>query len=171
MQGPSRKILQAILYESIAVAVLSPSISLIYDEGLAHAGALSLMLSVCALLWNVLFNYVFECWEARQPQRARTLGRRLLHSLGFEGGSFYCWCHWWHGGWRFLGGLHWSPIWGCSFSSSFTRWCFSGSLIGCLMYQRPRRGRFRLTNNPRETPISLPVAVLGFVHEQCNQRD
>lgn len=86
MQGPSRKILQAILYESIAIAVLSPSISLIYDEGLAHAGALSLMLSVCALLWNVLFNYVFECWEARQPQRARTLGRRLLHSLGFEGG-------------------------------------------------------------------------------------
>lgn len=86
MQGPSRKLLQAILYESIAVAVLSPSISLIYDEGLAHAGALSLMLSVCALLWNVLFNYVFECWEARQPQRARTLGRRLLHSLGFEGG-------------------------------------------------------------------------------------
>ncbi|MBK3440054.1 PACE efflux transporter [Pseudomonas sp. MF7448] len=86
MQGPSRKTLQAILYESIAVAVLSPSISLIYDEGLAHAGALSLMLSVCALLWNVLFNYVFECWEARQPQRARTLGRRLLHSLGFEGG-------------------------------------------------------------------------------------
>lgn len=62
MQGPSRKILQAILYESIAVAVLSPSISLIYDEGLAHAGALSLMLSVCALLWNVLFNYAFECW-------------------------------------------------------------------------------------------------------------
>ncbi|CRM17858.1 hypothetical protein H097_09937 [Pseudomonas sp. FH4] len=86
MQGPSRKILQAILYESIAVAVLSPSISLIYDEGLAHAGALSLMLSVCALLWNVLFNYAFECWEAHQPQRTRTLGRRLLHSLGFEGG-------------------------------------------------------------------------------------
>ncbi|WLH82940.1 PACE efflux transporter [Pseudomonas sp. FP2338] len=86
MQGPSRKILQAILYESIAIAVLSPSISLIYDEGLAHAGALSLMLSVCALLWNVLFNYVFERWEAHQQQRARTLGRRLLHSLGFEGG-------------------------------------------------------------------------------------
>ncbi|MHC8406805.1 PACE efflux transporter [Pseudomonas sp. TMB3-21] len=86
MQGPSRKILQAILYESIAVTVLSPSISWIYNEGLAHAGALSLMLSASALLWNVLFNYAFECWEARQPQRARTLGRRLLHSLGFEGG-------------------------------------------------------------------------------------
>lgn len=99
MQGPSRKILQAILYESIAVAVLSPSISFIYDEGLAHAGALSLMLSVCALLWNVLFNYAFEFWEAHQLQRARTLGRRLLHSLGFEGGlvlllvPLVAWCH------------------------------------------------------------------------------
>ncbi|OLS60428.1 PACE efflux transporter [Pseudomonas putida] len=86
MQGPSRKILQAILYESIAITVLSPSLALIYGEGLAHAGALSVMLSVSALLWNVLFNHVFEYWEARQPRRERTLSRRLLHSLGFEGG-------------------------------------------------------------------------------------
>ncbi len=86
MQGPSRKILQAVLYESIAITVLSPSIAFIYGNGLAHAGALSVMLSASALLWNVLYNSIFEWWEARQPQRARTLGRRLLHSLGFEGG-------------------------------------------------------------------------------------
>lgn len=86
MQGPSRKILQAVLYESIAITVLSPSIAFIYGNGLAHAGALSVMLSASALLWNVLYNAMFEWWEARQPQRARTLGRRLLHSLGFEGG-------------------------------------------------------------------------------------
>ncbi|MFW3895777.1 PACE efflux transporter [Pseudomonas putida] len=86
MQGPSRKILQAVLYESIAITVLSPSIAFIYGNGLAHAGALSVMLSASALLWNVLYNSMFEWWEARQPQRARTLGRRLLHSLGFEGG-------------------------------------------------------------------------------------
>lgn len=86
MQGPSRKILQAVLYESIAITVLSPSIAFIYGNGLAHAGALAVMLSASALLWNVLYNSIFEWWEARQPQRARTLGRRLLHSLGFEGG-------------------------------------------------------------------------------------
>jgi len=44
MQGPKRKIVQAILYEAIAV-LLSPALSLIYDDGPAHAGALSLMLS------------------------------------------------------------------------------------------------------------------------------
>lgn len=86
MQGSTRKIFQAILYESIGILVLSPSISLIYDQGLAHAGALSLMLSASALVWNVFYNHIFECWEARQPQRARTFSRRLLHSLGFEGG-------------------------------------------------------------------------------------
>ncbi|WP_341962942.1 PACE efflux transporter [Pseudomonas sp. RC10] len=86
MQGPTRKVVQAILYEVIAIAVLSPTLSLIYDDGLAHAGALSVMLSASALIWNMVYNSLFEYWEARQTSRTRTLGRRLLHSLGFEGG-------------------------------------------------------------------------------------
>lgn len=165
MQGPSRKILQAILYESIAVAVLSPSISFIYDEGLAHAGALSLMLSVCALLWNVLFNYAFEFWEAHQPQRARTLGRRLLHSLGFEGGLVLLLVPlvaWW------LKISWWAALvtdLGLFVFFFFTRWCFSGSSTEYSMYQTPRRGKLRLTHNPLGIPISLPVARLGFEYE------
>lgn len=86
MQGPTRKITQAVLYELIAIGVLSPSLAWAYDESLAYSGALSVMLSVTALLWNVLYNWIFEHWEARQPQRNRTWQRRLLHSLGFEGG-------------------------------------------------------------------------------------
>jgi uncharacterized membrane protein len=86
MQGASRKFTQAVLYEAIAIFVLSPTLSLIYDDSLARAGALSIMLSASALLWNMLFNYGFEHWEARQRQRTRTWRRRLLHSLGFEGG-------------------------------------------------------------------------------------
>lgn len=86
MQGPARKLVQAVLYEAIAIAVLSPAISLIYEAGLAHAGALSLMLSASALIWNMLYNTAFEYWESRQTQRTRTFGRRLLHSFGFEGG-------------------------------------------------------------------------------------
>jgi uncharacterized membrane protein len=86
MQGATRKVVQAILYEVIAIAVLSPTLSVIYDDGLAHAGALSVMLSASALIWNMVYNYAFEYWEARQTQRTRTLRRRLLHSLGFEGG-------------------------------------------------------------------------------------
>ncbi len=86
MQGPTRKITQAVLYELIAIAVLSPSLAWVYDDSLSHSGALSVMLSVTALLWNMLYNWGFEHWEARQKQRSRTWQRRLLHSLGFEGG-------------------------------------------------------------------------------------
>ena len=86
MQGPTRKLTQAVLYELIAIAVLSPSLAWAYDESLAWTGSLSVMLSVTALLWNVLYNWGFEHWEARQAQRHRTWQRRLLHSLGFEGG-------------------------------------------------------------------------------------
>lgn len=86
MQGPTRKIVQAVLYELIAISVLSPSLSWVYDESLVSSGALSILLSASALLWNMVYNWGFEYWEARQQQRARTWQRRLLHSLGFEGG-------------------------------------------------------------------------------------
>ena len=86
MQGPMRKMTQAVLYELVGALFVAPVIALVFDKGLAHSGALALLLSLLALSWNMLFNSLFEHWEARQPQRARTLGRRLLHALGFEGG-------------------------------------------------------------------------------------
>jgi uncharacterized membrane protein len=86
VQGPLRKIVQAALYEIIAIGVLSPTLAWAYDESLASSGMLSALLSVSALLWNVLYNWGFEYWEARQLQRERTWRRRLLHATGFEGG-------------------------------------------------------------------------------------
>lgn len=85
MQGPTRKVLQAILYETGGVLFLAPALTLVYDEGLVYSGALSVLMSTSALLWNLMFNYGFEYWEARQAQRSRTLGRRLMLSLGYEG--------------------------------------------------------------------------------------
>jgi uncharacterized membrane protein len=86
VQGPLRKIVQAALYEIIAIGALSPTLAWAYDESLASSGMLSVLLSVSALLWNVLYNWGFEHWEARQQQRQRTWKRRLLHAIGFEGG-------------------------------------------------------------------------------------
>ncbi|MBF8780443.1 PACE efflux transporter [Pseudomonas fulva] len=86
MQGTSRKIVQAILYEAIAVACVAPALALMFETGMAHSTLLSVLMSGIAMSWNMAFNWAFERWEARQPQRARTLLRRLLHALGFEGG-------------------------------------------------------------------------------------
>jgi uncharacterized membrane protein len=86
MQGAKRKVVQALLYELIGALFVSPVIAFAFDESMVYSGTLALLLSLVALSWNMLFNGLFEYWEARQTRRTRTMGRRLLHSLGFEGG-------------------------------------------------------------------------------------
>ncbi|KUZ91023.1 hypothetical protein WI40_24440 [Burkholderia ubonensis] len=89
MQGLPRKITQAILYEAIAIACISPAIAALFGEGLVYSGALSATMSAIALLWNMVYNSLFERWEATRVQRARTLGRRVIHACGFEGGLIF----------------------------------------------------------------------------------
>jgi uncharacterized membrane protein len=86
MQGAPRKILQATLYEAGGVLFVAPALELTYEQGMGYSTLLSLVISAIALGWNMLFNGLFECWERRQPSRQRNWQRRLLHSLGFEGG-------------------------------------------------------------------------------------
>ncbi|NUT84244.1 PACE efflux transporter [Pseudomonas brassicacearum] len=86
MQGTPRKILQAILYEAGGVLFVAPALALTYDQGMGYSTLLSLVISAVALAWNMLFNGLFEWWERRQPSHHRNWQRRLLHSLGFEGG-------------------------------------------------------------------------------------
>ncbi|KWN86775.1 PACE efflux transporter [Burkholderia ubonensis] len=89
MQGLPRKITQAILYEAIAIACISPAIAALFGEGLVYSGALSATMSAIALLWNMVYNTLFERWEATRVQHTRTLGRRIIHACGFEGGLIF----------------------------------------------------------------------------------
>lgn len=81
-----RRVLQAVLYEVIAIAVVGPVLGLAFDKPAASTLALAVVLSSIALAWNYVFNGLFERWEARQPVRGRSLARRLVHGAGFEGG-------------------------------------------------------------------------------------
>lgn len=86
MQGITRKIFQAITYEAVAIFFIAPAIAYAYDDNLGHSTVLSIIISSVAVCWNMFYNYCFEYWEARQTLRERTLLRRTLHSIGFEGG-------------------------------------------------------------------------------------
>ncbi|MDO5686562.1 MAG: PACE efflux transporter [Neisseria sp.] len=86
LQGVKRKVVQAILYETIAVLCVSPILALVFDKNMGSTTALSVVLSTLALVWSMVFNAVFEYWEARQSTRGRSAARRLLHAVGFEGG-------------------------------------------------------------------------------------
>lgn len=86
MQGKTRKIVQAISYEIIAIILTSPVFAYGFDASASSSTILAAVISAIALTWNMAFNTLFEYWEARQPSRERTLQRRVLHALGFEGG-------------------------------------------------------------------------------------
>jgi uncharacterized membrane protein len=84
-----RRVLQAILYEIVAIAVVGPVLGLLFGKPMASSLGLAAVLSGIALSWNYVYNLLFETWEARQASRRRTLGRRVLHGLGFEGGLVF----------------------------------------------------------------------------------
>ncbi len=86
MNPRQRRVLQAVLYEAFAVAMVGPAVAWMFATSLQSSALLALAMSSIALAWNYVFNALFERWEARQTVKGRSLGRRLLHGIGFEGG-------------------------------------------------------------------------------------
>ena len=82
----TRRILQACLYETIAIALVAPLMTWLFDQPPLSALALTVTMSAIALGWNYGFNTVFERWEAQQIVKGRSLRRRLAHGVGFEVG-------------------------------------------------------------------------------------
>lgn len=86
MQGIKRKIVYVGLYEALAILFATLGLALLSGQGMAHSGVLSVMASAIAIVWNLIYNTAFERWESRQASRERTVGRRVLHAVGFEVG-------------------------------------------------------------------------------------
>jgi uncharacterized membrane protein len=86
MSPRTRRIVQAILYEAIAIACVTPMLVWVFGESPWSSLGLSVTMSSIALAWNYSFNALFERWEARQAVKGRSWLRRAVHGLGFEGG-------------------------------------------------------------------------------------
>ncbi len=86
MQGIKRRVVYVTLYEGIAIVVASFGFATLSGADLGQSTALSVMASAIAITWNLIFNWLFEQWEARQLERGRSLKRRIAHAIGFEGG-------------------------------------------------------------------------------------
>ncbi len=85
LQGARRRVVFVSLYEFIAIVASSLLFMAIGQEA-AASGAMSVVASTLAIVWNVTFNHLFERWEARQRVRGRSVLRRVVHAVGFEGG-------------------------------------------------------------------------------------
>ncbi|MFJ7567641.1 PACE efflux transporter [Herminiimonas sp. NPDC097707] len=78
-----RRILHALLFEICALIILVPLMSYGFDMDLFHFGALALILAVCAMVCNMIYNHAYEIVERHYGWR-RTIGMRVWHTLGFE---------------------------------------------------------------------------------------
>lgn len=45
---------------------------------------LGVMISTTGVVVNFLYNLAFEAWERRRAATTRSVGRRVLHALGFQ---------------------------------------------------------------------------------------
>lgn len=77
------RILHALAFEGLAIALSAPALAWLLDKSLVHTGALTLAVSTLAMLWNMAFNAAFD----RAQQRlgfTRGAKARIVHALLFE---------------------------------------------------------------------------------------
>ena len=86
LHGLRRRVVYVTLYELIAIVAATIGLMLLSNQAAGHSGVVAVLASAIAVLWNLLFNTLFERWEARQTVRGRSLRRRVAHAIGFEGG-------------------------------------------------------------------------------------
>ena len=86
MQGIQRKIVYVASFELFAIALSGILLRYLSGTPPVSAGAAAVGASVIAMLWNLVYNHLFEAWEARQARKGRSLLRRACHAVGFEAG-------------------------------------------------------------------------------------
>jgi uncharacterized membrane protein len=89
LQGPWRRVIYVTLYELIAIAAATLGLAALTGQGAGHSSVVAVAASAIAVVWNLLFNWAFERWEARQVVRGRSVRRRIAHAIGFEGGLVF----------------------------------------------------------------------------------
>ncbi|MDR7091416.1 PACE efflux transporter [Cellvibrio fibrivorans] len=86
MQGVKRRVVYVGLYELVAIVLSAILLKLISNADAVNSFGIAVVASAIAILWNLAFNYGFELWEKHRKYQGRSLGIRVLHAVGFEGG-------------------------------------------------------------------------------------
>lgn len=80
-----RRVVYALVFEALAVVFTTLILAALGNSPGASA-LIGVVSSVVALVWNMIFNTLFERWEKRSGTTGRPVKIRLLHTLLFEGG-------------------------------------------------------------------------------------
>ncbi len=86
MSPVRRRVVFAVMFEGIGLAITTLGLMVFSGSDSATAGGAAFGTMTLALAYNYLFNWGFEAWERRQPVRGRSWKRRLAHGALFEAG-------------------------------------------------------------------------------------
>ncbi|EAW8147828.1 multidrug/biocide efflux PACE transporter [Salmonella enterica] len=79
------RIFHAVCFEGIATAILAPTTAWLMQRSVLEMGGLTILLATTAMIWNIIYNALFDrLWPAHQVRRTAKV--RALHALGFESG-------------------------------------------------------------------------------------
>lgn len=73
--------MHAALFEIGGVILVAPLLAWLMDQSLAMMGAMTVMISTIAMLWNMTYNALFDRYGFTM-----SLTVRVLHATGFEAG-------------------------------------------------------------------------------------
>lgn len=79
------RLLHAVLFEMIALAICTPVMSWVMNRSLLDAGILVLAVALTAMVWNMVYNALFDNFQARVGF-SKTPIIRIFHALGYEAG-------------------------------------------------------------------------------------
>lgn len=85
MMISKRRIIHALSYEIILLVIIAITLSFIFEVPMEVTGVLGVAMAVTSVVWNMIFNHFFEKFEHKRKLK-RTIGVRILHAIGFEGG-------------------------------------------------------------------------------------
>ncbi|MGO2132453.1 MAG: PACE efflux transporter [Halomonas sp.] len=69
------------LFEIGGLLIVTPLASWLSGHGLLEIGGLAAVIATMAMLWNLVWNRIFDSWV---PSRRRTLMQRFAQAIGFE---------------------------------------------------------------------------------------
>ncbi|WP_058913780.1 multidrug/biocide efflux PACE transporter [Entomohabitans teleogrylli] len=79
------RIFHAVCFEGIATAMIAPTAAWLMQRSVIEMGGLTVLLATIAMLWNIIYNALFDhFWPAHLVRRSAKV--RALHALGFECG-------------------------------------------------------------------------------------
>lgn len=86
MRTHKDRLRHTILFEVILLAFVTPLLSCVLNRPMAHMGTMAVTLSLIAMLWNYVYNVLFDhaLKQRGKPLYPRSAGLRVLHSTFFE---------------------------------------------------------------------------------------